>query len=283
MDNNSTKIYGVLGYPVKHSLSPLMHNAAFRALNINAEYRLFEKAPDELEGFIRSLAEEGICGINVTVPYKEKVIPYLNNLSEEAKLISAVNTIKATGNNLEGYNTDGDGFIRHLREDLGFEPGNKRAALLGAGGAARAVSVYLCVARAKAIAIYDVDKAKAQALAAMLVEHFKKVEVRSYNTIKDLNIKECDLLVNATPVGMKEPDPCIVDEHYIKNTQLVYDLVYNPRETKLLKMAKERGAKTSNGLGMLLYQGARAFEVWTGKPAPIEVMRTALNEGVNNL
>jgi len=283
MDNNSTKIYGVLGYPVKHSLSPLMHNAAFRALNINAEYRLFEKAPDELEGFIRSLPDEDICGINVTVPYKEKVIPYLNSLSEEAKLIAAVNTIKVTGNTLEGYNTDGDGFIRHLREDLGFEPGNKRVALLGAGGASRAVSVYLCVARAKAIVIYDVDKAKAGALAATLAEHFKKVEVKSYNTIKELNIKEFDLLVNATPVGMKESDPCLVDEHYIKDTQLVYDLVYNLKETKLLKMAKERGAKTSNGLGMLLYQGARAFEVWTGKPAPIEVMRTALNEGVNNL
>lgn len=277
------KIYGVLGYPVKHSLSPLMHNAAFAALGIKAEYKLFEKNPQELEAFLNSLQKDNIHGLNVTVPYKEKVIPFMKDLSEEARLIGAVNTIKVSASAFEGYNTDGDGFIKHIKEDLRFEPKHKKVAIIGAGGASKAVAVYLSVARVKSIAIFDIDKARLQALLASLKSHFKKVEFREAGSIKELSIKQCDLLVNATPIGMKKDDPCLVEKQSLHKDILVYDLIYNPKETKLLQIAGERGAVTSNGLGMLLYQGARSFELWTQKPAPVEIMREALKKGVELL
>ena len=284
MDKNSpARVYGVLGYPAKHSLSPLMHNAAFRALNINAEYLIFEKTPQELSGFLHSLAKENIFGLNVTVPYKEKVIPFLNNLSDEAKLIGAVNTIKVSGDNLDGFNTDGEGFINHLSKDLKFNPTGKTVSLIGAGGASRAISVYLCQADPKSIAIFDIDKDKALGLVNHLKEDFPNIDFKLANSIEELKIPNCDLLINATPIGMKQSDAVLVEEKYLHKDLLVYDLIYNPAETKLLKTAKEKGARASNGLGMLLYQGARSFELWTDKPAPIEIIRQALNEGVKKI
>lgn len=276
------KIYGVLGYPVKHSLSPFMHNAAFRALNLDAEYKLFEKKPEELKKFFGFFNEENIWGVNVTIPYKETVLPFLNSLSEEAKLIGAVNTIKRVmPDKLEGYNTDGDGFIKHLRQDLLFEPKNKKVAILGAGGASKAISVYLSIARVKSIAIFDIDKLKAEILVNSLKEHFRKTDFRFSSSINGLNIKTSGLLVNATPIGMKDTDPCLVNKELFHKGMLVYDLIYNPKETKLLKLAKDRGAQVSNGLGMLLYQGARSLELWTQKIAPIEIMRQALNDAIS--
>lgn len=269
-------IYGVLGYPVKHSLSPLMHNAAFAALKINAEYRLFEKSPEEIPGFLRSLARENIKGINVTVPHKERVIPFLWRVSDEAKLIGAVNTIQVTKNGLVGFNTDGLGFIRHLKEDLKFDPKNKSIALLGAGGASKAVSVYLAKEGARSIAVFDIDTEKLSSLVSHLKMNFSGVEVKSVSSVEGLDLKKASLLVNATPVGMKEIDPVLVGEQMIPAGILVYDLIYDPKETKLLKAAKSRGAAVSNGLGMLLYQGMASFELWTGKPAPQQVMLCAL-------
>lgn len=284
MDKESSrKIYGVLGYPAKHSLSPLMHNAAFAALKINAQYKIFEKKPDELEKFIRSLSKERIFGLNITVPYKERVVPFLDKVSSGAKLIGAVNTIKAYQNKLEGFNTDGEGLSRHLDKDLGFNPKDKIVAIIGAGGAAKAVSVYLAKAKARLINIYDIDKTKALALVNHLKQNFKNTEFGLANSIRGLKIEDADLLINATPIGMKETDPCVVDGDFLHKNLLVYDLIYNPGETKLLKVAKQKGARVSNGLGMLLYQGAASFELWTGKLAPIEIMRQALNGGVKNL
>ncbi len=273
---SSTIIYGVLGYPVKHSLSPLMHNAAFKALKINAEYRLFEVKPEELDDFFASLRGQNIYGLNVTIPYKETVISFLDRISCEAKLIGAVNTIKIYQNKLEGFNTDGEGFLRHLTEDLGFNAKGKVIAVIGAGGASRAVSVYLSKIKPKAMNIYDVDKNKASALVDHLKENFKNIEFKLANSIEGLNIKDSLLLINATPIGMKESDSCIVDKNFIHKGLLVYDLIYNPKETKLLKVAREKGARVSNGLGMLLYQGMLSFEIWTGKQAPKEVMQKAL-------
>ncbi|MCX5703013.1 MAG: shikimate dehydrogenase [Candidatus Omnitrophica bacterium] len=280
---SSVRIYGVLGYPAKHSLSPLMHNAAFSALKINAEYKIFEKNPDELEKFIRSLFKERIVGLNITIPYKERVIPFLNKVSPGAKLIGAVNTIKADQNKLEGFNTDGEGLLRHLDEDLGFNPKDKTVAIIGAGGAAKAVSLYLAKAKARAINIYDIDKAKALALVNHLKQNFKDTESALADSIRGLKIEGADLLINATPIGMKDTDPCVVDGDFLHKDLLVYDLIYNPGETKLLKVAKQKGARVSNGLGMLLYQGAASFELWTNKPAPIRIMRQALNKGVKRL
>jgi len=284
MDKESCpKIYGVLGYPARHSLSPAMHNAAFRTLKINAEYRIFEKTPGELGNFLCSLSKENICGLNVTVPYKEKVIPLLNKVSAEAKLIGAVNTIRSSDKGLEGFNTDGEGFLRHLTEDLRFNPQDKVIAVIGAGGAARAVSVFLSKAEPKTITIHDIDRTKAEALVSHLRANFKDIEIKMADSIAGLNILDSDLLVNATPIGMKEDAPLLVDEKFIHRGLLVYDLIYNPAETKLLKTAKQKGAMVSNGLGMLLYQGARSFELWTGEKAPIAIMRQALNEGVKKI
>jgi len=270
------KIYGVLGYPVKHSLSPSMHNAAFKALKIDAEYRFFEVAPSDLNKFFDALMEKGICGLNVTVPYKERVISFLSSLSEEAKLIGAVNTIKISGKGLEGFNTDGEGFLKHLKEDLKFDPAGKNIAVIGAGGAAKAVSVYLSRTRPARISIYDIDTQKAKNLVHHLKENFSIPKINAAESVEGLDIRHCELLINATPVGMKESDPCIVNEGLITDKILVYDLIYNPKETKLLKLAREKGARVSNGLGMLLYQGMVSFEFWTGRKAPKAVMQDAL-------
>jgi len=281
MENASaTKIYGVLGFPAKHSLSPLMHNAAFHALNINAEYKIFEIEPQSLENFILSLPQQGISGLNVTVPYKEKVIPFLAKISEEARLIAAVNTIKVADNKLEGFNTDGEGFLKQLTEDLRFNPEGKTIAIIGAGGVSKAVSIYLSKKNPQRISIYDIDGVKLLGLVNHLKQNFNNIEFNPVSSIDKLNIGNSDLLVNASPMGMKESDPCFVNEESLHKNLLVYDLIYTPQETKLLGLAKRAGAETSNGLGMLLYQGMIAFEIWTGEKAPKEIMQKALWEGI---
>ena len=278
MEKNSRiqQVYGVLGYPAKHSLSPLMHNAAFNALKLNAQYLIFEKKPEELASFLHTLSEENIFGLNVTVPHKEKVIPFLSMLSQEAELIGAVNTIRVSDGKLEGFNTDGAGFLKHITQDLRFDPAGKRIAMIGAGGAAKAVAVYLSIAGVKGIAICDIDKVKLSALAAHLKANFKKINIETAHSVKELNLGESDVLINATAVGMKKDDPCLVEEKLIHKDLLVYDLIYNPPKTKLLEVAQEKKARISNGLGMLLYQGMSAFEIWTGQKAPKEIMHQAL-------
>lgn len=278
--NSSFAIYGVLGYPAKHSLSPKMHNAAFQELGINATYNIFEKKPEELEEFIRTLFLHNIHGINVTVPYKESVMPYLTKVSSEARLIGAVNTIKVSYDKLEGFNTDGEGFLDHLRRDLGFMPTGKNVAIIGAGGAARAIAVYLSRIKPRFMSIYDIDKVRLKELILYLKEKFGTTGYIMADSIEELNIGYCNLLVNATPIGMKDSDPCLVDEKLFHKNLLVYDLIYKPSETKLLKAAREKGAKVSNGLGMLLYQGMLSFQIWTGKPAPKESMRQALSSAL---
>lgn len=274
------KIYGVLGYPAKQSLSPLMHNAAFKALGINAEYKIFEKSPQELENFLHTLAQQNIFGLNVTLPYKEKVIPFLDKISDQVKLIGAVNTVKLSGAKLEGFNTDGEGFLRHLSGDLGFDPKDKNISIIGAGGAARAISAYLGIHQPRSISIFDADREKLLTLVSHLKTNFKKIGIKAADSIEELNIENSDLLINATPVGMKETDPLLVDEKLIHRGLLVYDLIYNPKETKLLKVAKGKGAEISNGLGMLLCQGMFSFEIWTGSKAPKEIMQKALLEAL---
>ena len=277
------KIYGLIGKPVKHSLSPVMHNAAFKALKINAEYRLFELEADKLEHFLHSMGENNISGVNVTVPYKEKVLPFLKKISDEAKAVGAVNTIKLNQNGLEGFNTDGEGFLRDLTKNLKFNPEGKSVAIIGAGGAARAVSVYLSKAHVKKISIFDIDAKKRDILVDHLKRSFPDLEITSVGAVEGLGFNKCDLLINATPIGMKESDPCLIDQNLLRKNILVYDLIYNPVETKLLKAARQRGARASSGLGMLLCQGARSFEIWRERPAPIEAMKIALKEGVKKL
>lgn len=276
-----SKIYGLIGYPVKHSFSPAMHNAAFSFLKLNARYQLFPLKPQELKDFFSDLKKNNICGLNVTIPYKETVIPFLNTLSEEARLIGAVNTIKVSDTQLEGFNTDGEGFLRHLEQDLKFDPQGQTVALIGAGGAARAIAVYLAKKSPRGLTIYDIDKTKALTLINHLKENFTGIEFKHAESIEGLNIQKSSLLINATPMGMKDEDPCVVHKDSIPGDILVYDLIYNRKVTKLLQLAKEKGVQVSNGLGMLLYQGVGAFELWMGQEAPVEIMRKALTEEWN--
>jgi len=282
--SDSPKVYGVLGFPVKHSFSPAMHNAAFHKLSLPAEYRKFEKGPEELTEFLRTLANQNIFGINVTIPYKEKVVPFLEWSAPEVRFTGACNTIivKRDGG-LEGWNTDGIGFNRHLKSELGFDIKGKKTVVLGAGGASKAICDQLGRFGARSLVLYDVDSAKANALADKLNAEFPDMRTRQAASVERLDIKNADLLVNATPVGMKPENPCIVEQTELHSRLFVYDVIYNPAETELLKRSRSSGARISNGLGMLLYQGARSFELWTQMPAPVEVMKAALEEEIKKL
>lgn len=277
--------YGLIGHPVEHSLSPIMHNAAFKALKIDAEYKLFDTLPGDLELFLKSLIEKGISGVNVTIPHKVKAEEYIEKngvLNEHARRLGAVNTIKAADQRLYGFNTDGPGFYRSLVEDLEFEPEGKTVFVLGAGGAARAIIMYLGNGPKK-IYVTDID----ECMTIELKKHFEKyynwhnLEVMKKGDFeKDLD--SADLLIQATPIGMKDDDPSPIDVNFLHPKLRVYDLIYNRPVTKLVQEASRKKLHATTGLGMLLYQGTIAFELWTGKKAPVDVMRRALKEAIKN-
>ncbi len=268
----------MLGYPVKHSLSPAMHNAAFSSLKINARYNLFEVPPEELIRFLHSLDEKGIRGLNITVPYKERVLEYVQLDSESFYLrqVKAVNTIVKRQDRWIGFNTDIPGVLRHLKEHV--DPKDKKIAILGAGGAARAVAYATAYAGAHSIALFDIDAAKAEGVCAMIQSLFPGFAITRAGDIDGLDIRSKDILVNATPVGLKKEDPALVRPDLLHKDLFVYDLIYNPEKTALLQLAERAGAKISNGLGMLLYQGMLSFRIWTQTDAPEQVMRQALKE-----
>ncbi len=277
-------IYGVLGHPAGHSLSPAMQNAAFKAASIDAEYGVYDIPPYGLQDFLSSLVSKNISGLNVTIPHKIKAKEYVERhgtLDAFAKKLGAVNTIKVgEDGKLCGFNTDGPGFYRSLVEDLKFEPEGKSIFVLGSGGAAMAVVMYLGNGP-KRILISDVDKEKS----AALKKHYDEYYDRSKLSIADpADIKKdldtSDLLVNATPIGMKDGDPSPVSKEMLHKGLCVYDLVYNRPATELVRDATRLKLHAVTGLGMLLYQGAIAFEIWTGKPAPVAVMRRALKEAL---
>ncbi len=263
---SSSKIYGLVGYPLGHSFSPLMHNAAFKKLNIPGEYRLFQKEPEELESFLRRMEDENIWGLNVTVPYKEKVLDFgfveLDKSARYAKEIRAVNTIVKKEKSLRGFNTDVAGFLRHLSK-LDFNPLNKRVAILGAGGAGKAVAYAVAKKGVSQIAIFDINKDKAEGVSLMLGELFPELNISIAEGIEQLDIINKDLLINATPIGLAKNDPCLIEDSMLHEDLFVYDLIYNPSPTKLLSLAKDRGLRCSDGLGMLVYQGASSFVYFT--------------------
>ena len=270
-------IYSVIGWPIKHSLSPAMHNAAFKALGIDAEYKLFEVKPEELEDFI--LKRKDAAGFNVTVPHKEKCMALLDSIDPLAASIGAVNTIVIKSGRLTGYNTDSLGFIAALEKDLDFSVKGKSVFVLGSGGASRAVSFSLAASGAKEIILTDLFLDKVKSLADNVRKFYPacKVDILEPKKIyREVDLSGVDLLVNATPIGLKESDPVLFDKGVFRKGLAVYDLVYNPEKTKLVKLAQDSGLKASGGLGMLLYQGAESFKLWTGKKAPVEVMRKAL-------
>jgi len=253
-----------------------MHNSAFRKTKTNGVYFAQEVKPEDLRRFTNWVRKSDIHGFNVTVPHKERIIPYLDKISPKAKLISAVNTVIVKNKKLYGYNTDGYGFIASLKQDLGFKPRGKSIFIIGAGGAARAIGFLLAASNAKVIKISEIDKKKGKMLCRQIKKAFPKLQIEFCNKITKENLQDADLLVNATPIGLRRTDPALVNARILHRKLKVYDVIYNPAETKLIKAAKKKRIRAANGLGMLLYQGALAFELWTGKRAPVKVMKLSL-------
>lgn len=281
--DGKTKIVGLFGYPVRHTLSPIFQNAAFMAKKLNYVYLPFEVAPEELGSAIRSLPALGISGVNITIPHKENVMQYLSGVSNEAMIMGAVNTVSVVDGRLIGYNTDGYGFVASLKKDLKTDLKGKKIMLLGAGGGARAIVSKALMEKVGKVYIGDVAEEKVVKLISDVKRVYPDAEVVPYY-LKDDEVKgvleEIEILINATPVGMKKDDPLLIKSEWLKKGLMVYDLIYNPFETKLLKTAKKRGCRCCNGLGMLLHQGAKSFEIWTGVKAPVEVMKRALQKAM---
>ena len=271
------RLYGIIGDPVKHSLSPYMQNAAFNRLKISAAYLAFAVKKDRLKETFAYFRKNGICGFNVTIPFKSSCMRYLDSVDKLADMIGAVNTVVVNKGRFKGFNTDCRGFISSLRQELRFEPKGKDIMLIGAGGAARAAAFGLADKEARGLYIYDVVSNKSRALARNIRRYFPRCKVFSI-TEPDIEryIRSCKLLVNCTPLGMKKADPIPVDTDLLHKGLKVYDVVYIPARTKLLIAARRKGIEAVGGLGMLLYQGAIAFEMWTGRKAPVALMREEL-------
>ena len=273
----STNIVGLIGHPVEHSFSPPMHNAAFAELGLDYAYVAFDVNPDDLKSAVDGAKSLNIKGFNVTIPHKIEVMQYLDELDEVARLIGAVNTIDFK--NLKGYNTDGIGAVRAIEEVTSIK--DKNVVVAGAGGASRAISFYLAKFGAGSMTILNRNANKAKNLAGDVLKSdlIGDVGADSISEI-DSYLKDADILVDTTPLGM---DPHINDEPIAKSDAMhdglvVFDAVYNPNETVLLKEAIKAGAKPVYGIKMLLYQGAESFKIWTGRDAPIDVMQDALNK-----
>ncbi|MDO3376783.1 shikimate dehydrogenase [Geoalkalibacter halelectricus] len=275
----STRILGIFGDPVAHSLSPLMQNQALRQAGIDAVYVPFHVRPADLAGAVAALRHLNILGVNVTVPHKEAVLPLLDEVDENARLIGAVNTIVNRAGHLHGYNTDGEGFLHSLRDDLGFEPAARRVLLLGAGGACRAALVVLAQAGVAEIRIANRNVERAQTLIDSFAATFPGT------TFAALPLAQCpefqaaaadiDLLVNTTSLGLAGEEILLPWEGFPPRCA-VYDMVYRRGGTVFCRRAAAKGHLTADGLGMLAAQGERAFELWTGQPPPFGVMKSRL-------
>lgn len=270
--SGKTRIIALLGYPVEHSISPQMHNAAFEHLNIPYCYVAFPVRNELLSDAVRAIKAFNLAGVNVTVPHKENVIPLLDEVDKEASLIGAVNTIVNKDGRLTGYNTDGMGFMQSLLEE-GIQVEGKDILIVGAGGASKAISYYLSE-KASKLFLFDVDKGKEQALINYLVSLGRTV----YSPDSLGMASAMDIIINATPLGLKDKDLPPLDLNLIHSRQVVADLIY--KETPLLKAASQKGCYTFNGMGMLLWQGVFAFELWTGIKPPVHVMKKALIEAM---
>lgn len=312
------KLYGLIGYPVKHSLSGIMHNAAFDALGIDAAYRLFEVSPDELRDFLlspdkqildiegKSIRARDLLGFNITIPHKvnareilEERFPYPQQDKKilqalyYVKLSGAINTVKRSAERLEYYNTDAPGFLRSLKEDLGLDSRsglkNEDVLVIGCGGAGRAIISALSWKdnRINKIYVYDVNDSAVN----LLRDHFSHLPVEWKKILEEKiefiprekiaeTVEKCRLLVNASPIGMEDSDAPVIESGLLHRGLYVYDIVYNIK-TRLIREAKAGGLSAASGEGMLLYQGVDAFELWTGKSAPVEIMKQALTKALN--
>ena len=270
----------LIGYPLKHSFSPDLHQVVLDHYGLDVRYEKWETQAEKLPSVINMLKQPQNLGANVTVPYKEMVLPLIDEVDDLAKLVGAVNTIVNKDEKLSGFNTDVYGFLRALSYDAKFEPAKKRALILGAGGAARAVSFGLLQEKVSYLAIANRTQSRAEVLAEFLKSYCIAEGLRVELAVipwQDLELRkvECQLIVDCTTMGMRysaEGSKSPLSPDVIMKDVLVYDIVYNPLETPLLKMAREAGAKILGGLPMLVYQGAASFKLWTGKEAPVDIM-----------
>ena len=267
-----TRLAAVVANPIKHSISPFIHNSAFEATNTNGVYLAWEVDATELAETVANIRRYQMYGINLSMPYKEQVIPYLDQLSEEACLIGAVNTVVNREGTLIGYNTDGKGFFKSLPS---FKISRKKLVLLGAGGAAKAILAQAILDGVSQISIFvrssSMEKTRPYLEKIQNATGFR-VDLFALEDVQDLqdSITQADLLVNATSVGMDGSSQPIPTSIVLPEKLMVADVIYQPFETPFLKWAKEQGNQSINGLGMLLYQAAEAFELWTGKEMPTD-------------
>ena len=275
------RVFGLFGDPVCHSLSPCMQNQTFRKYNIDAVYVPYHVLPNQLPGAVEGIRCLGLSGVNITVPHKEAILPFLDEVDPAARLIGAVNTIINSNGLLKGYNTDASGFIRSIQECSNFVIPGKRALILGAGGASRAALVALAGAGIRTIMLANRTKERAQLLVEDLGRHFPKVQL-VFVTYDDTDyfsfLAEADLVVNTTSVGLKNEEISFLPLECIKGGALIYDMVYSLSETPLIKMACSCGLSSLDGLGMLAAQGEDAFALWTGVKPEAGFMRQVLEE-----
>ena len=288
-DTNSKKItVGIFAHPVSHSASPAMHNRAFKKLGLNYTYEAFNVPPDKLTDAIQDIRNRNLRGVNLTIPHKEKVMPFLDEISDDAKKIGAVNTILHDKGRLEGFNTDWSGFNEALdqkieRDRWQVDFATDTIGILGAGGSAKAVLYGLLARGAQDITIFNRTREKAENLVQSFQGSAEKETVLQVGSLTDTHLLEkIKLIMNCTSVGMQGTAPALpVDLDCAKSVQYVVDLIYNPLETLFLAAAQKKGLGTMNGVDMLVTQGAKSFELWTGLYPPMDVMRDAVCEFVN--
>ncbi|UCC60460.1 MAG: shikimate dehydrogenase [Dehalococcoidia bacterium] len=286
-----TQYVGLIGRGLKHSISPQFQQAAFDHLGLDVHYEIWDTEENELPSIVEGLRRPPKLGANVTIPYKEAVLPLLDEVDSNAAGIGAVNTIVNYNGKLAGHNTDSSGFMMAMEKEGGFNPIGKTAVLLGSGGVARAASFVLISAGIKSLVVTDIIAEKMHGL----VVDLKRVQAGGRESLTEIMalsaddpryrdaVSGCDLLVNCTPIGMKHSTTegrSPIEADLIPKGALVYDLVYNPLETVLMKAARESGAHALHGLSMLVYQGAAAFELWTEREAPIDIMMDAARKSL---
>lgn len=276
--SGKTKILGIFGYPIEHSLSPIMHNAVLKHLDLDYCYIPLLVHPDMLNQAVQGIKALNIKGVNITIPHKEAVIPLLDEISDEANCIGSVNTIKNIEGKLIGFNTDGKGFMKSLSEaDINVE--DKKVLIIGAGGAARAVGYYLSQ-EANQLYIYNRNMQRSVVLQGHLNSFKNNVAIIEHELMNSHDFfSDLDIIINTTPLGLKDDDMLPLDVDLLRGHQVICDLIY--KETPLLQKASSKGCKTINGLGMLLWQGVLAFEIWTEIQPPVEIMKEALLKQFN--
>ena len=281
MITGKTKVLAVIGNPIAHSLSPVFQNAGIKAAGLDYVYTALPVDNEALGQAIAGMKAMGICGMNVTIPHKERVMEYLDAIDEDARVLGAVNTIVNQAGVLTGYNTDVKGFINGMKQQ-GFSPTGKQAVLLGAGGAARAIIWGLIQAKVASLTIGVRNVAKAQSLVEYFAQYMK-ITLLDWQTAEfEQSLSQAELLINATPLGMypKVDAAPPVNWDKVARETFVYDIIYTPAETKFLKQAKEHGCQVLNGEAMLVGQGAESFRLWTGVEPDIGVMTQALRQAL---